>query len=617
MKSLNLLLALLRDAERECNTSTTRDSVTVTRRLKKEGESFFTLTLPSFADDFERSLEQKMIVPTSFRGFRRVKGGSIPALLQGMTEQVFNRQTGLLLEKPSIDCIFYVRLICRIMKKVRLECSPEKVRKAVEGYQEIERIHSENPYQRDEQYVRYAKSLWTKVLSGFLLDMDSVEDFFSGVRHGPGVVVDREDQHQKYIWKHWYHRLQQVIPYQEVCWYSPAVALEMSDLPLLSPEQEQPVKVTLVPKTLKGPRVIAIEPKCMQYAQQALCKWLVSKLESHPITRKHIRFTDQLHNRLEALSSSSSGDLATLDMKDASDRVSLELVRETFSGIPGFLELLESTRSTRAKLPSGEVIPLKKFASMGSALCFPVESMVFFTVLCYANYREELRTNRYRKPVFKISDCESTSIYGDDIIIPVSRVLPAIERLEYFNLKVNSQKSFWNGKFRESCGLDAYDGIDVTCVYVRRPWPSGRQQASEIVSWVSTANQLYLNNCYAAAYEIQRNMENEFRLNLPCVDQTQIHAGSYSAVSELDIANDRYLCWCFGISNAKTRYNSKLYRPEVLALVPTVRKKVSVIDGYEALTKYFITKPRKEIRSNYSSVVGRDTLTLKSRWLPL
>jgi hypothetical protein len=72
-----------------------------------------------------------------------------------------------------------------------------------------------------------------------------------------------------------------------------------------------------------------------------------------------------------------SGEIATIDLSDASDRVSLALVEELFGFNPGFLRFLKLSRSPFAQLPGGELVLLNKFASMGSALTFPVEAMVF------------------------------------------------------------------------------------------------------------------------------------------------------------------------------------------------------------------------------------------------
>jgi hypothetical protein len=148
----------------------------------------------------------------------------------------------------------------------------------------------------------------------------------------------------------------------------------LEDVTFDTPELEQPVKVVLVPKTLKGPRVIAEEPCCMQYVQQGIRDVLYDLLENkNRFTSGHINFRDQTVNQSLALASSSDGRLATIDLSDASDRVPYDLALLMFQSNPEVMEAIDSCRSLRAVLPSGQVIgPLRKFASMGSALCFPV-----------------------------------------------------------------------------------------------------------------------------------------------------------------------------------------------------------------------------------------------------
>jgi len=87
-------------------------------------------------------------------------------------------------------------------------------------------------------------------------------------------------------------------------------------------------------------------------------------------------------------------------------------------------------------------------------------------------------------------------IYGDDIIVPTEYVHAVIGNLEAFGLLVNRDKSFWTGKFRESCGKEYYDGFDVSVVKARRPFPTSRRCVPEIISLVSLRNQLYFAGCW-------------------------------------------------------------------------------------------------------------------------
>jgi hypothetical protein len=126
---------------------------------------------------------------------------------------------------------------------------------------------------------------------------------------------------------------------------------------------------------------------------------------------------------------------------------------------------------------------------MGSALCFPVEAMVFTTVI-FLGIQKSLNVPLTRKMINK-SFSRSVRVYGDDLIVPVEHVNSVVEALEHFGARVGLDKSFWTGRYRESCGREYYAGEDVSIVRVRRLFPTQRQDAEEIASVVSLRNQLY------------------------------------------------------------------------------------------------------------------------------
>ena len=100
---------MLEESGIRCAVSTTRDLDTVTRRVANEGDSFFTKVLPTFAKDFERSLDEGVIPTRLFYGWQRrpslvkvtqpsfdgvavtdeVPGG-IPKFLNGFLEIIFD-----------------------------------------------------------------------------------------------------------------------------------------------------------------------------------------------------------------------------------------------------------------------------------------------------------------------------------------------------------------------------------------------------------------------------------------------------------------------------------------------------------------------------------------------
>jgi hypothetical protein len=308
-------------------------------------------------------------------------------------------------------------------------------------------------------------------------------------KHGPGKTQDQLDGNQKWKLPTWHERLERLFPAREMIipndhprnWY----LLDLTRF--LTPEEEPPVKLTDVPKTRTTPRLIAIEPTCMQFVQQALSIPLREKLDSHWLASYFVGFEHQWPNQAMAQYGSEEGLLATLDLSEASDRVANWLVEEMFGHWPLFLEGIQACRSTTARLPSGVEIQLLKFASMGSALTFPIEAMVFTAVVLTGLLRVERRPPS-RGAIMRFRD--SVRVYGDDIIVPADKAESVIDALELFGFKVNRRKSFWTGRFRESCGREYWSGYDVSIVRFRKGLPTSLQDVDEIVSTVATRNLL-------------------------------------------------------------------------------------------------------------------------------
>jgi hypothetical protein len=139
---------------------------------------------------------------------------------------------------------------------------------------------------------------------------------------------------------------------------------------------------------------------------------------------------------------------------------------------------------------------------MGSALCFPVEAMVFYTLVQVAMHKldgirpSSRSISRYSKLI---------DIYGDDIIVPTDYTDVVVRTLESYLLKVNVNKSFSNSLFRESCGADFYNGRPVNPVYARKvPLDDVRKWgAEEVMSWNATADLFYLRGEWHVAQVIR------------------------------------------------------------------------------------------------------------------
>ena len=171
---------------------------------------------------------------------------------------------------------------------------------------------------------------------------------------------------------------------------------------------------------------------------------------------------------------------------------------------PHLAKAVAATRSTKADVPGYGIIPLAKFASMGSALCFPIESMVFMTCI-FLGISRQLSEPVSQKMIKSFLGQVRT--YGDDIIVPVRFVDSVVRTLTDYGFKVNLNKSFWNGKFRESCGKWYYAGEEVTPIRLREMLPTQRRHVPGIISAVSLRNQFYKAGFWQTVKHLDNLME--------------------------------------------------------------------------------------------------------------
>ncbi len=542
MKSLMLLRTVLTECGDLCSVSTTRDYEYIASRVKSEGDSFLEITLPTFATSLERALSNGKVASTDFPGFRRVRG--FPAFLQGFLRLIFDPNTGRLIDSPSIDAIFSIRQVSCLFKKIQTDCTPYRNRKAIEGWINCERDIRSNDSRylsgSGDQMVTSFRRMSSLLFRGSLSVLDKlVLDGNLRPRHGPGKTADRLFGNEKYDQQVWTSRLDEYFPFGE--YVVPGFHHLSSgfsrffwddsyyggDADVRDPGAETPVRVVTVPKTPKAPRIIALEPTCMQYTQQAILEPLVELLESDSLISGMIGFTDQTPNQRLAQLGSLTGAFATLDLKEASDRISNQHVLDLFSDWPHASGALQACRSRKADVDGFGVIRLAKFASMGSALCFPVEAMIFLTIIMLGI---EKSANRQ----FTMKDIKrlrgKVRVYGDDIIVPTDMAHPVIEELDAFGYLVNQDKSFWTGKFRESCGKEYYNGEDVTFVKVRRVFPTSRRDVLETISQVNLRNRFYLHGLWSSARLLDSWNEELLKGVYPTIQESSSALGRYSIV---------------------------------------------------------------------------------------
>jgi hypothetical protein len=596
MKSLNKLWNMvLLDMGTMCHVSTIRDVKTVAERLEHEGVSFITITLTNFAKDFEKSLAREFVDRDLFAGFGW--RGGLPRFLGGFLDLVFDRSTGRLLDVPSTDAIYAVRQLTLLFGKIALECTIPRQRKALAKYIECEKDVRISDRNMDEGLLEDFRRMSLILFGDVLASVDrKVFDNELVPKHGPGATADKLRGNAKFDQTEWTERLENILPFGEHAIPNWRYNYRLDSANILEPGAERPVRVVLVPKTLKTPRIIAIEPACMQYMQQAISEQLVIDLERDSLVSPMIGFSDQEPNRYLAERGSKDGSLATIDLSEASDRVSNQHVRLLLRHFPHLSEAVDATRSRKAEVPGYGVIRLAKFASMGSALCFPMEAMVFLTVV-FLGIQKAQRRQLTRKDVQSYSG--SVRVYGDDIVVPTDCMESVVLALESFGLKVNEDKSFGTGRFRESCGREYYDGADVSIVRVRHVLPSRRRDEVEVIAAVSLRNRFYEAGCWNAAFWLDSEIGPLLGGRYPRVSQDSPVLGRVS-----------YLGY------ETQRVSPKTHVPQVKGWCVYSKPPASKVSGEGALLKWFLKRGDEPfVDRDHLTRYGRpDAVRTKLRW---
>lgn len=306
-------------------------------------------------------------------------------------------------------------------------------------------------------------------------------------KHGSGRSACQTPVNRRYDMPRFIEKLDKVYPYAEyfflnsthLCDAMPGRVDSEPGVPASHewldgmPSYDPCAEVLLVPKDARGPRLISCEPRETMWIQQGLLDKLVTCLEAHPLTMRLVNFTDQRINKYQAYLGSITRETSTLDLKDASDLISWELVKRIWP--ENWVECFHACRSESTKLPDGTTVDLHKFAPMGSALCFPVMALTIWALLTAAANAAQVDPSIRAVGQFKRTFTKHRGynwkcpiyVYGDDIILPTDFAVCAKLVLESVGLKVNANKCFRNSFFRESCGGEYYHGHEVTPVRLR------------------------------------------------------------------------------------------------------------------------------------------------------
>jgi len=227
--------------------------------------------------------------------------------------------------------------------------------------------------------------------------------------------------------------------------------------------------------------------------------------------------------------------------------------------------------------------------------------MYFYTICVAARLRKH-GLSVTSQNIFRMS--REVYVYGDDIIVPTDDAAAVVGHLQKYYCKVNMSKSFWTGKFRESCGMDAFNGVEVTPTYIREMPPDNRRDASALISWVKSSNLLFKSGYWLTSSFLLKECERLLG-KLPVVGDRCAGLGKVSFMRGYSIG----------------RWSSQYQCPEVRTWVACPVYRTDKLSGYPALLKCLL---QMETRLGYESTSDADHLsktarygavTLKRRWI--
>lgn len=615
-----------------------RDYTRLCSALEKRGLPFFTIDLVDFGKHFDKCLSESRL--TRFVGphTRPYKKDSvIPRLFKGLLKRVF-QDTGELVSSVDILCVRSLRQLYFAAKKLRMECENERTCRTVREFYYTDSTLKEATLSWDAdcfdswlasglRYESASTTRWSssqlslpgieplrEVPNSLYCSLHFVGDVISSLlgvfipnqwngKHGPGAVSDLKGK-SKYDFPIWPKKLDQVFPLSEFAyanfgvWADEVISGEIEGR---FRENEPYSKLIAVPKTQKAPRLIASEPTAHQWCQQLVKSYLTERLERTPLKRI-VHFRDQSFNQALARQASMSQSHWTIDLSAASDRVSCWVVERFFRRNPSLLEAFHACRTrliyNNIDRKSPRISRLRKFSCMGSALTFPVQSIIFSGVV--------LACLLYKRGMpYTIASLDSLSrevlVFGDDLIVPEDVGYLVLGLLRCLGFEVNHNKTFGKGNFRESCGGEYYKGHDVTPTYLLS-YPV-RQRPESVVSCIETRN-----NFFRSGYS----------LTAEYLKSTVVRA-SKVLIPSLPYGSGR-LCWEtdyeVSYSGLKTKLDkdthSRVYRAH--ALISRVAKYPDRVGS--RLLQYFTERPLPHLPWK-SGVNGRPKLSLRLRWEPV
>ncbi|UJQ85548.1 MAG: putative replicase protein [Leviviridae sp.] len=623
-----------------------RDYKRLLSAVENHGVTFILDTMVAYAKHFDKCLANGRLTPShlcQFGGYNRRT--PIPRLFKGLMLRVFG-DSGELRSDPDVQAIRSLRQLMCCFKGFRIACPNSRTYESVQEFFKTDdevRLPSLNwagdrlsdagfddlqfgdllPAKlpllegraippRDEGVLAIERM----ALSVVQRTADIATSFFGRfdptewrTRHGPGAVSDlRGNRINKYDFPQWPERLERVFPVADFAFanYDHWVhSIKHEEWFHECNTSKEPFsRLIAVPKTFRGPRLIASEPTAHQWCQQSVRDFLMSRVQDTPIGGA-ISFRDQSPSQRLVLGASQSGSHATIDLSMASDRISCWVVERLFRRSPSLLQALHSCRTRWIRQDLDRRLPrfleLRKFTTMGSAVTFPVQTILFTVVAASA----VLLCRKLKPTIANVRRvCKEVQVFGDDIIVPVDAWKVTVALLTTLGLRVNDDKTFGHGMFRESCGMDAFNGHNVSRVSIlSEPSVSAPEN---VLSCVDVANNLLMGGWFKTSHYVRKTVEGLGRYSFPNVAPFSGVIG-WITFGEVDNSHLRSR-WNWGLSQREYRFS-----------LPRAGIRRCLTDKTSLLLQYFTeAAPAAFVEGDRLGIVAlKKPLRLREGWAPL
>lgn len=219
-------------------------------------------------------------------------------------------------------------------------------------------------------------------------------------------------------------------------------------------DDDYPSKIGFVEKSAEEFRTIGVELNGLVPLQKVVGNLIRQRLYK----RTKIDLNTQQRNKHLARLAQTFG-LATIDLANASGSISLKLVKALLPS--DWFAVISDFRSTHGQCNrlNRDPIAYEMVSSMGNGFTFELESLIFYAVA---------KATAEQSGIHDTESTKSITVFGDDIIVPARMASSLISNMSLMGFTTNTEKSFINGYFYESCGADYYDGTDVRPFFIKR-----------------------------------------------------------------------------------------------------------------------------------------------------